>query len=266
MRAKTICGALLFSLLVPALVQAQGTGSVAGTVTSADGQPVPSVQVSIRGTTFGTLTNATGRFRILNVPAGPHILQTASIGFSAMEQPIVVVADSTLTVDFTLQSRSTVLGKVVVVGYGTQRKEEITGAFRASPPLISSPVREGRCLAHAGRSGTRRQHASGSPRRKREIFCAVLPRARKPDSAHPRVCFPVFRDGSRRGYRAYGPHVWIGPPSTECAPQRRHPDTTRGTAAARRRSATMAIRATIPYTRPTSSTGHYRPECEGYAF
>ena len=60
MRAKTICGALVLSLLVPLTVSAQATGSVAGTVTSADGQPVPSVQVSIRGTALGALTTSLG--------------------------------------------------------------------------------------------------------------------------------------------------------------------------------------------------------------
>ena len=135
MRATTICGALVLALLVPLGLEAQqpATGQVNGTITSAEsGQPVPSVQISIRGTRLGAITNADGRYRILNVPAGSQVLQTASIGYTAMEQPIVVIADSAITVNFSIASRSTVLGKVVVVGYGqTQRQEEITSAVKA---------------------------------------------------------------------------------------------------------------------------------------
>jgi TonB-linked SusC/RagA family outer membrane protein len=140
-------------------------------VTSADGQPIPSVQVFIRGTTLGTLTNATGRYRILNIPAGSHILQSQSIGFSPLEQPIVVVADSTLTVDFTLQSRSTVLGKVVVVGYGTQRKEEITGAVSSvtSEQFIAGPARDAGALIAGKIPGLSITTPSGNPTAGTEI-------------------------------------------------------------------------------------------------
>ena len=171
MRTTTICGALLLSLLVPTALTAQATGSVAGAVTSADGQPVPSVQVSIRGTTLGTLTNAAGRYRILNIPAGSHILQTASIGFAAMEQPIVIVADSTLTVDFRIESRSTVLGKVVVVGYGTQRKEEITGAVASitSDQFVAGPARDAGALIAGKIPGLSITTPSGNPTAGTEI-------------------------------------------------------------------------------------------------
>ena len=174
MRAKTICGALVFSLLVPLGLAAQqpGTGQVTGTITSAEsGQPVPSVQVSIRDTRLGAITNADGRFRILNVPAGSHVLQTASIGYTALEQPIVVIADSSITVNFSIASRSTVLGKVVVVGYGTQRQEEITGAVSSADTadFIKGPARDAASLIAGKIPGLVVNTPSGNPTSGTEI-------------------------------------------------------------------------------------------------
>ena len=165
MRTRMISATLLFSLLVPLTVLAQGTGQVTGTVTSAAGQPVPSVQVRIRGTALGGITTSEGRYRILNVPAGSHVLQTISIGYNPIEQPIIVVADSTIVVDLRIESRSTVLGDVVVVGYGTQRREEITSAVSSidTSNFIPGPARDAASLIAGKIPGLAVTTPSGNP-------------------------------------------------------------------------------------------------------
>ena len=166
MRTKSICGALLFSLLVPLTLAAQGVGHVTGTVTSDKGQLVPSVQVRIRGTALGAITNSEGRYRILNIPAGSHVIETISIGYTPLSQPIVVMADSTVNVDLRIESRSTVLGTVVVMGLGqTQRQEEITSAVTAvtSDEFVQGPARDAGALIAGKVPGLAITTPSGNP-------------------------------------------------------------------------------------------------------
>lgn len=96
---------------------------VKGTVT--DGQDkttIPSVSIKVKGTTRGTQTDANGKFA-LSVPAN-GILVFTYIGYNAQEVPV----NNQTTINVTLASSSQQLEQVVVVGYGTQRKLDVTGA------------------------------------------------------------------------------------------------------------------------------------------
>lgn len=97
--------------------------SVSGRVTDAKAQPLPGVTVTLKGTTRGTTTNADGAFQ-LTVADAKAVLAFSFIGFATQE--IVVGNQTTLTV--TLAEDSQTLNEVVVVGYGTQRKRDLTGA------------------------------------------------------------------------------------------------------------------------------------------
>ncbi len=96
---------------------------VKGTVT--DGQDkttIPSVSIKVKGTTRGTQTDANGKFA-LSVPAN-GILVFTYIGYNAQEIPV----NNQTTINVTLASSSQTLEQVVVVGYGTQRKIDVTGS------------------------------------------------------------------------------------------------------------------------------------------
>ena len=101
---------------------AQGK-TVSGKVTSADdGSTVPGVNILEKGTSNGTVTDADGNFRIT---VGDNATLTFSfVGYATQEA--VVGAQS--TVNITLQADVTALSEVVVVGYGSQDKKEITGS------------------------------------------------------------------------------------------------------------------------------------------
>lgn len=113
----------LFVLLLQAnFLQAQDR-TVTGTVTAEeDGMPIPGVNVVVVGTTNGTSTDFDGNYSI-EVPEG-GTLQFSYIGF--INQSLPVAGLSTLNV--ALQTDTQQLEEVVVVGYGTQKKELVTGA------------------------------------------------------------------------------------------------------------------------------------------
>ncbi len=97
--------------------------TIQGTVTDTDGAPLPGVTVVVVGTTQGTITNPDGNYQ-LNVPADAGELAFSYIGMRTRE---VEIGNQT-TIDVTLQPDVIGVDEVVVVGYGTRLKEELTGA------------------------------------------------------------------------------------------------------------------------------------------
>jgi TonB-linked SusC/RagA family outer membrane protein len=101
-----------------AAAQAANRGSVTGVVTeAATGQVLEQVNVRIVGTSFGTTTNAQGRYTIPNVTPGIIAVEATRIGFAASRKDdIRVAAGSPTTVDFTMSERALVLSSVVTTG------------------------------------------------------------------------------------------------------------------------------------------------------
>ena len=112
---------LLFALLLafPALAQ---NGSVKCIVSDNAG-PMPGASVLVKGTTNGGITDFNGAVTIGNVPE-KAILVVSFVGYETVEVP--VAGKSTIRV--TLKDDSTLLSETVVVGYGTQKKANLTGA------------------------------------------------------------------------------------------------------------------------------------------
>ena len=96
--------------------------TVSGTVTDENNQPLPGVTVLEKGTNNGTITNASGEYTIAVSPGA--ILAFSFVGMEAQE---VEVGDKT-TIDITLTGKAVGLEEVVAVGYGTQKKINLTGA------------------------------------------------------------------------------------------------------------------------------------------
>jgi TonB-linked SusC/RagA family outer membrane protein len=118
----------LASSLGTAWAQAGG-GTVSGRVTDTKNEGIPGVTVVIEGTTLGSSTNVDGTYTINNVPAGGHTLVISFVGYTTVRQEIAVGAGKTTTVPAQALSESaTQLGEAVVVGYGTQRRQDLTGA------------------------------------------------------------------------------------------------------------------------------------------
>ncbi|MDU0371535.1 SusC/RagA family TonB-linked outer membrane protein [Hymenobacter endophyticus] len=108
---------------------AQGTGTVSGRILDEKGEGMPGVTVIIEGTTLGGSTNSDGTFSIQNVPAGPRTLVLSFVGYTTQRQSITVTTGQNTAVNnFTLSENTTLLNEAVVIGYGTQRKQDLTGA------------------------------------------------------------------------------------------------------------------------------------------
>jgi TonB-linked SusC/RagA family outer membrane protein len=97
---------------------------ITGTVTSTeDNMGVPGATVLVKGTTIGTATDIDGKYSI-SVPAGSNVLVFTFVGLRTQEVNI----GNKSTIDVALESDVTALGEVIVTGYGTQPKREVTGA------------------------------------------------------------------------------------------------------------------------------------------
>ena len=113
---------------------------VSGKVISGDdNQPLPGASVAIKGTTRGTTTDASGEYRI-SVPSN---VTNAELVFSAVgfvSQEITVGSQTTVNLTLTTDTRS--LNEVVVVGYGTQKKSQLTGAISSvtSKQITEQPI------------------------------------------------------------------------------------------------------------------------------
>ncbi len=98
--------------------------SVSGTVTDfVTGEALPGVNVILKGTTTGTVTDVNGRYQ-LSVPDVNATLVFSSVGFTSEEIPL----QSRSVVDVNLSQDIQSLSEVIVVGYGVQRKSDVTGA------------------------------------------------------------------------------------------------------------------------------------------
>ncbi len=98
--------------------------NVSGVISDDSGEGLPGVSIVVKGTSQGTVTDLDGRFS-LEVPSSESILVISSVGFKTQE--IVVGNQSTLNIQMITDVQS--LGEVVVIGYGTAKKEDLTGAI-----------------------------------------------------------------------------------------------------------------------------------------
>ncbi|MBN1987678.1 MAG: TonB-dependent receptor [Prolixibacteraceae bacterium] len=117
--------------------QQQQQKTVTGVVTDKQGLPLPGVSVVVKGTTTGTVTDADGGFN-LTVPADAETLQFSFVGMRTQE----VQLDGRTAFIVVLEEESIGVDEVVVVGYGTQKKVNLTGAVDqvGSDVLENRPV------------------------------------------------------------------------------------------------------------------------------
>lgn len=115
---------VLLCMLLATLFSYAQNRTVTGAVTDAkDGSPIANVSVVPKGSSRGTTTGADGTFR-LSIPASTRVLIFSSVGFGSKQ---VDITGDNITVQ--LSATNAALNEVIVVGYGTQRKREVTGAI-----------------------------------------------------------------------------------------------------------------------------------------
>jgi TonB-linked SusC/RagA family outer membrane protein len=112
----------LTSMDVPS-PQQNNVQSVSGIVTDQNGEPIIGANISVVGTTMGTITDVDGKYSI-NVPRG-SVLRFSYIGY--VDQEFTITNQTTLNVQ--MKEDTEMLEEVVVVGYGTQKKETLSGSI-----------------------------------------------------------------------------------------------------------------------------------------
>jgi len=97
---------------------------ITGTVKGDDGQTLPGASVLVKGTTLGTTTDSDGRFT-LSAPDNVETLVISYIGYTSQE---IAIGNQTV-INITLIADMQILSEVVVVGYGSQKKSDLTGSI-----------------------------------------------------------------------------------------------------------------------------------------
>ena len=122
---------------------AQQTLGVAGKVTDASGTALPGVAVIVKGTNQGMVTGVDGAYSLSNVPAD-GILVFSFVGMKSLE----IFVDGKSSIDVILQEESIGLEEVVAVGYGTQKKVNLTGSVTS----VNSETLENRPITQASQA------------------------------------------------------------------------------------------------------------------
>ena len=118
---------LLVALLQTTLLSAQQLTSYSGVVTDQNGQPLTGVTVQVEGSTSGTATDSLGTFAVQAQPG--QVLVVTMLGFDEHREQLT---DETKLRVHLRESAATDLDEVVVVGYGTQQRSDVTGAVASA--------------------------------------------------------------------------------------------------------------------------------------
>ena len=136
MRWHLACGLVALSLPLATLSAQQppqasqgDPGRITGAVTSAEsGEPIQGATITVLGTRLGALTNPQGRYTVTIAP-GVYKVRVNMIGYGPIVMDSVpVTAGASATANFQLVKQALQLQQVVVVGYGSQEKRDVTGA------------------------------------------------------------------------------------------------------------------------------------------
>lgn len=132
---KRFFALIVFSLLT-FLTVAQAQKQVKGTVKDSSGEPLVGVTVSVKGTTKATLTDIDGKY-VLSVPNDAKSLTATYVGMKTAEKSI-----SGSVINFNMEDNSSQLNEVVVVGYGTVKRKDLTGSVASvkSDAIQQAPV------------------------------------------------------------------------------------------------------------------------------
>lgn len=151
----TFTGILLFGL-----VGMYGQGIIQGTVTSAsDGEPIPGVNVILKGTSKGVATDFDGNYTIDVSPN--DVLVFSFLGFKSQEQPV----GNQTTINVVLEEDAAKLDEIVVVGYGTAKRSDLTGALTSvsSSDFDKQPLNDVSQALQGRAAGVQVTQTSGAP-------------------------------------------------------------------------------------------------------
>lgn len=158
-----LCAA--FALVVPVVPASAQAGqsaakvTVSGKIVDEAGEPLIGASVVVKGTNNGTITDLDGRYSV-TVPAG-SVLEVSYIGYLSQD----VTAEKTGEMNLSLAPNSDLLSEVVVVGYGTQKKVNLSGAVSVvnGDQITSRPAPDALSALQGSMPGVQILRSSGEP-------------------------------------------------------------------------------------------------------
>lgn len=118
---------LLVLLVFSALIVKAQSGSISGKVLDETGLPLPGASVVVKGTSRSTSTDGEGNFKLAGLSNGSVTLSASFIGYQTLDKAVSVTGNTTL--NFQLVPDAQKLNEVVVIGYGTAEKKNLTGSI-----------------------------------------------------------------------------------------------------------------------------------------
>ncbi|WP_298474567.1 TonB-dependent receptor [uncultured Maribacter sp.] len=166
MNRKTLKQFMSLAMMLFSYISIAQTTQVSGTVSDADG-PLPGVNIVVKGTTNGVTTDFDGNYAIADV-AQDGILVFSYIGYATQE--IALNGKSSLNV--TMQADAQALSEVVIIGYGTSNKRELTGSVSTiKKDAIVNVVASNPTTALQGKlSGIQVESFGGQPGGRANVF------------------------------------------------------------------------------------------------
>ncbi|HEV8266378.1 MAG TPA: TonB-dependent receptor [Gemmatimonadales bacterium] len=140
---STLASGLALALALPSAGFAQGTAGVTGRVVdSTSGQPISGVRVNVVGSAAGAMTDLSGRYTLQGLSAGTVTLRAQRIGFAQRDREVILIEGGTVTADFALVASATVLPELVVTGYGTDTRTNLSTSVASvrSADLQGTPL------------------------------------------------------------------------------------------------------------------------------
>ncbi len=142
------------------------TGSITGTVTNDEGEPIPTANVLLVEAGLGDATNLEGEYTITDIPTGTYTLRVTFVGYADYTDQITIEAGETLQKDVTLQTSTIGLEELVVTGYGRKVGAQSTTGSIASidvAEIENVPIATTAELFQGRAAGVTVQSQSGQP-------------------------------------------------------------------------------------------------------
>ncbi|MBK8442101.1 MAG: carboxypeptidase-like regulatory domain-containing protein [Sphingobacteriales bacterium] len=126
-RKLTFLFFIAFSSLWLSTIWAQGT--ISGEIADETGETLIGATVLLEGTTLATSADLDGTYTLKNVKAGTYVMVVSYLGYATQRLTLAVTDGANLTQNFTLVEDGMNLDELVVVGYGTKQKRNLTASI-----------------------------------------------------------------------------------------------------------------------------------------
>ena len=157
---KVVGRQILLSTSDDMINSSQQQKSVSGKITDMTGTSLPGVSVVVKGTTNGTITDSDGKYSISNIPANA-VLQFSFVGMKSQEVSI----SGKSSINIVLVEDAVGIEEVVAIGYGTQKKTNLTGSVASvkGDDIMKRPITNAGALLQGTMPGVQIIQNSGQP-------------------------------------------------------------------------------------------------------